>query len=255
MQRLIIGIVSHGHYDYISNNSELLEIAQLNYVDVVVKDNICEERLRKYCHEHNLDYIVSTYPLGFGDNNNSIFDYANKYLHAKSNDWFIILNPDVKISVDFFKLMANELETGKDQFYAPNLFKDMKYKEPENSIRYFINFKDLLNPLILKPINRPYQKHNLQHKQKVDWASGAFLCIKFSAFSEVGGFDSKYFMYYEDVDLCFRLKQKKINLRFLKNIKAVHIGEYKNRNIFSNHFRWYLNSLFKFLRTQKRGLD
>ncbi|AOT09689.1 glycosyltransferase family 2 protein [Pseudoalteromonas luteoviolacea] len=251
MQKLIVGIVSHGHYDYISNNTELTEIAKLDYVDVVVKDNIGDDRLRDYCDAHNFDYIISSSPLGFGDNNNSIFDYATDQLHAKGDDWFIIFNPDVEITLQDFKLLANELNKGQNQFYAPNLFKDTQYTVPENSIRYFATYKDLFNPFLLKPINRPYKKDELQDQQAVDWASGAFLCIQFSAFEDVGGFDSKYFMYYEDVDLCFRLKQQNQPLKFLKGVKAVHKGEYKNRSVFSKHFRWYLSSLFKFLETQR----
>ncbi|EGR7968611.1 glycosyltransferase family 2 protein [Vibrio vulnificus] len=251
MQKVIVGIVSHGHYGYISNNEDLTTIAKLANVEVVVKDNIGDDKLREYCNKHNFTYIISQSPLGFGDNNNSIFEYAKTNLNAKDNDWFIIFNPDVEIKEHDFKLLMAELGKGSSDFYAPNLFKDSKFSVPENSIRYFATYKDLFNPFFLKPINRPYNKAELKDLQVVDWASGAFLCIKFSAFAKVGGFDSKYFMYYEDVDLCYRLKQQNEPLRFLKGIKAVHKGEYKNRSVFSKHFRWYLNSLFKFLETQR----
>ncbi|HFQ5220684.1 TPA: glycosyltransferase [Vibrio vulnificus] len=251
MQRLIVGIVSHGHYSYISKNTELTAISKLDNVEVVVKDNICDEKLRKYCDEQKFTYIFSQSPLGFGENNNSIFEYAKTNLDAKKNDWFVIFNPDVEIKEHYFNLLIKELEKGNGEFYAPNLFKDSEYNVPENSIRHYATYRDLFNPLFLKPINRPYNKAELKDLQVVDWASGAFLCIKFSVFAKVGGFDSKYFMYFEDVDLCYRLKQQKRPLKFLKSVKAMHKGEYKNRSVFSKHFRWYLTSLFKFLETQR----
>ncbi|HAS6349116.1 TPA: glycosyltransferase [Vibrio vulnificus] len=251
MQKLIVGIVSHGHYSYISKNKELTTISKLDNVEVVIKDNVGDEKLREYCNEQKFRYIVSEFQLGFGENNNSIFEYAKTNFYAQDNDWFIIFNPDVEIKEHYFKLLMAELKKGNGEFYAPNLFKDSEYSVPENSIRHYATYKDLFNPLFLKPINRPYDKVELKDMQVVDWASGAFLCIKFSAFAKVGGFDSKYFMYYEDVDLCFRLKQQNQPLKFLKGIKAVHRGEYKNRSFFSKHFRWYLNSLFKFLETQR----
>ncbi len=121
------------------------------------------------------------------------------------------------------------------------------------SIRRYTKNSGLLNPLIMQPVNKPYNKEKLNDLDYVEWASGAFLCINFKSFDLVCGFDTKYFMYYEDVDLCYRLNEKGIKLRYLKNIKAIHKGEYKNRSIFSKHFIWYLSSLFKFLRIKRNN--
>ncbi|MCC9661804.1 glycosyltransferase family 2 protein [Pseudoalteromonas sp. MB41] len=251
MKRIIVGIVSHGHYDYIVNNLALKSIVEIPEVTVVIKDNIKDSKLKSYAEESGFEYVTTPKILGFGDNNNYIFHFAKKNLLANDNDWFIILNPDVEITLYEFKKLITELNTTTDTFLAPNLYKDNDYIEPENSIRYFATCFDLLNPLRLKPINRPYKKELLENKAIVDWASGAFLCITFKMFGTVDGFDSKYFMYYEDVDLCYRLKKVGTYLKFLKRVKAVHKGEYKNRSVFSKHFRWYLSSLFKFLSSKK----
>lgn len=251
MKRIIIGIVSHGHYDYIVNNHELVSIAEIPEVTVVIKDNMKDTKLESYAKETGFVYLTTPKQLGFGANNNCIFNFSKKELLAKGNDWFIILNPDVEISLCEFKKLIVELNSTTDAFFTPDLYKDKDFIQTENSIRYFATYFDLFNPIKLKPINRPYNKSLLENKASVDWASGAFLCVTFQKFGEVNGFDDKYFMYYEDVDLCYRLKKSGTHLKFLKNVKAVHKGEYKNRSIFSKHFRWYLNSLFKFLSTQK----
>ncbi|KJY84165.1 hypothetical protein TW81_05035 [Vibrio galatheae] len=253
MQKLIVGIVSHGHYDYISSNEELIDIGFIENVEIVVKDNLGDSNLAEYCEINNYTYIASESCLGFGENNNSIFRYALESLDASGSDWFIILNPDVEIKKNDFSTLISELNGALGDFYAPNLFKDVSHSIPENSARLFATYKCLFNPFLGKSINKPYLKERLVDKQTIEWASGAFLCIKFCAFQKVGGFDSKYFMYFEDVDLCYRLREHGIPLRFLKNVKAVHKGEYRNRSIFSKHFRWYLSSLFKFLETQRTG--
>lgn len=252
MQKIIVAVVSHGHFDYIINNFELKRIAKLNNVTIVIKDNCNDTKLRDYCKKSDFVYIETKEALGFGENNNFIYDYATKNLHVKGSDWFIILNPDVEISAVEFSNLITELTLKKGDFFAPNLFKDTDFTQYENSVRKFATYADLLNPIKLKPINKPYNKEILSDRAEIEWASGAFLCITFEKFGSINGFDPKYFMYYEDVDLCYRLNKAGDKLLFLKNIKAVHKGGYRNRSVFSKHFRWYLNSLFKFLKTQSQ---
>jgi N-acetylglucosaminyl-diphospho-decaprenol L-rhamnosyltransferase len=253
MFKLVIAIVSHGHYNYISKNEELAKIAKMNNVIIVIKDNIKDSKLKLYSEKNGFKYIISPEVLGFGENNNYIYEYARDDLVVNNNDWLVVLNPDVEISTSEFLNLISELQENSGDFFAPNLFKNNEFTETENSIRYFASYFDLLNLFKLKPINKAYDKSELSDKSIVEWASGAFLCVKFDTFASINGFDSKYFMYYEDVDLCYRLNQKGIKLRFLKNVKAAHKGEYKNRSIFSKHFRWYLSSLFKFLKTQSKN--
>ncbi|MDP5132958.1 MAG: glycosyltransferase family 2 protein, partial [Paraglaciecola sp.] len=78
---------------------------------------------------------------------------------------------------------------------------------------------------------------------------GAFLVFKSSIYEQLAGFDTSYFMYYEDVDICLRYyKISGHGICFLKNIHATHIGAYQNRRFFSKHFFWYLRSLARFLK-------
>ena len=252
MCKIVVAIVSHGHYDYIINNTELAKIAKIKNVKIVIKDNIKDSKLKVYAELNQFEYVVTPEILGFGENNNVVHDYAKRELLVSERDWFIILNPDVEISAVEFSNLISELISNTGDFFAPNLFKDKYFTQYENSIRKFTSYFDLLNPISLKPINKPYNKDILTDKAEVEWASGAFLCVTFESFGFINGFDPKYFMYYEDVDLCYRLSKVGIKLRFLKNIKAVHKGEYKNRSVFSKHFRWYLSSLFKFLKTQSQ---
>lgn len=247
MTKFIVAIISHGHLNYIRENTELVKISKRADVTVIIKDNLKQKTVEQLCNKLGYIYLTSPSTLGFGENNNFCFDYAKENIEISGNDWFLVVNPDVIIECNEFEKLICELNNKDGGFFAPNLFKDNGYTTPENSIRRFSSFINLLNPILLKPINMPYNKANLQDEAIIEWASGAFLCIKFDFFTAVNGFNKAYFMYYEDVDLCFRLMQKGVSLRFLKNIKAVHKGEYKNRSVFSKHFRWYLMSLFRFL--------
>lgn len=58
----------------------------------------------------------------------------------------------------------------------------------------------------------------------VDWIPGAFVFLPRQRFLELGGFDERFFMYYEEVDLCRRLRQAGHPVEYWPELKAVHVG-------------------------------
>jgi GT2 family glycosyltransferase len=58
----------------------------------------------------------------------------------------------------------------------------------------------------------------------VDWLEGSCLMLRRAAFDEVGGFDEAFFMYSEDEDLCFRLRQRGWTICFLALAEVWHQG-------------------------------
>ncbi len=62
---------------------------------------------------------------------------------------------------------------------------------------------------LVAPNNRFTRRYRMQDDDpeattRVDWVSGSFMAMRRAAFEELGGFDESYFMYGEDVDLCWR---------------------------------------------------
>lgn len=62
------------------------------------------------------------------------------------------------------------------------------------------------------PINQP------------DWTSGAALAISRDSFAKISGFDENFFMYFEDVDLCKRIKEQSLKILVLPSIQVLHLG-------------------------------
>lgn len=58
----------------------------------------------------------------------------------------------------------------------------------------------------------------------VDWVMGAAMLIRRSAFAAVGGFDERFFLYWEDADLCRRLRARGFSVRYTPGAHVVHSG-------------------------------
>ena len=59
---------------------------------------------------------------------------------------------------------------------------------------------------------------------QVDWLTGAFLILRPEALQKVGPFDEEFFLYFEEVDLCQRLKQAGYEIWFWPDIQVTHVG-------------------------------
>lgn len=66
---------------------------------------------------------------------------------------------------------------------------------------------------------------------EVDWVPGAYSIIRSKALFEVGPFDTRFFLYCEEVDLCKRLKQAGYSIRYWPDIRITHIGGESSRQM------------------------
>jgi GT2 family glycosyltransferase len=63
-----------------------------------------------------------------------------------------------------------------------------------------------------------------RRRREVRWVSGAFLLVRRSAFEAARGFDEAFFLYFEDIDLCFRLREAGWDVVYLPAAEAEHEG-------------------------------
>jgi len=56
------------------------------------------------------------------------------------------------------------------------------------------------------------------------WVSGAAMAVRKDVFHAVGGFDERYFMYFEDIDLCARIRRAGYEIHFLPEVTIEHLG-------------------------------
>ncbi len=70
-----------------------------------------------------------------------------------------------------------------------------------------------------------------EEASETDWVPGAFSIIRRSVLEEVGHFDEHFFLYYEEVDLCRRIKAAGFSVAYWPELKVVHIGGESSKTI------------------------
>lgn len=84
---------------------------------------------------------------------------------------------------------------------------------------------------------------------ELDWCSGAAFMVRTDVFKKTGFFDPAFFMYAEEIDLCWRIRRCSYSILFVPRSKVYHegMGSIKNRQIFKLHLN-YRNNLILLLK-------
>ncbi len=247
LSSLVISVVSHGQGDIVSKLLEDLQPAMLLGAKVILTLNIPEDVSFIKSYKHQPIIIRNKYPLGFGYNHNNAF----KKLNCR---WFAVLNPDIRLDAAVFNNLVKKAEldpnTEKIGLCAPAIkspegnFEDSARKYPTLANIFW----RLIAHIFQAKLNQDYQ---IAFKKRVlvDWLSGCFMLFNSETFRKVGGFDTTYFMYLEDADICRRLNKKGFLVAIYPNVEVIHHARRASRRNL-RHFFWHLESLIRFLTVQ-----
>lgn len=243
-----ISVVSHGHSQLIKQLNCLLELS--NEFIVVIKNNLESDSFDFFNENKNIYIINKDYGLGFGHNNNIVFEYCKSVLGMNDDDSFIVLNPDVIIKSSDIKSLIDLMKADSTELAAINLFKDSDYSTYDYSIRKFPTFFQFISSFIGLGNSTIIDKNEITNSIQADWAAGSFLAFRSGLYRKLLGFDQGYFMYCEDIDICYRSLLQGYPLNYYPHIKAVHLAQHANRSVLSKHFIWHITSVFRFIRSK-----
>lgn len=248
--KVFISVVSHGHEKLILDLNCLEKLSRNDKVQIVIKNNLAlqSDVLNVLAKKNNIHLLDESYGLGFGENNNYVFNWCCKNLNLKPTDWFLVLNPDVLVDDSSIIKLVEQAHKNNIELATINLFKDNNYTVYDNCVRSFPTLLDFISSYIGLGNKTIIDKKITLKEQNVDWAAGSFLLFKSSLYRDLYGFDPHYFMYCEDIDICWRAKQLEgKSLMFYPDIKAIHFAEHANRSLFSKHFIWHVKSMIRYL--------
>jgi GT2 family glycosyltransferase len=172
---------------------------------------------------------------GFGDNHNRAFA-------ASRGELFIIVNPDIRLPESPFEALA--ASTG-DRVGAVAPVVRSPAGGVEDSVRRFPTIARLLSRVLLRRRTADYQVSGTEPRP-IDWSAGMFVAFDRDAFASIGGFDTRYFMYMEDADICRRLWRGGWRVLLVPTASVVHDAQRASRRS-AQHLRWHLRSALRFL--------
>jgi len=180
--------------------------------------------------------IVHTNPLpkGFSANHNHAFTKA-------SGQYFCVMNPDIRLDEEVFTTLHTCLQDPVVGVAAPRVVNASG--AIEDSARHFPTpFK-----ILCRALGGCQGNDYIVEDETLfpDWVAGMFMIFRCEVFQQLGGFDERYFLYYEDVDLCARLRLQDFSVALCPTVKVTHHARRdSHRNI--RYFKWHLFSMLKF---------
>lgn len=174
---------------------------------IVVVDNASSDGSAKAVPraDPDVDVLALGVNLGFGAG-------VNRGVARTSTDHVLVANPDLVVEPGSAKALLDALERD------PGLgVVGPRIETPEGrlypSARTFPDLLDAAGHAFLgfvwpsNPFSRRYRMLDWDHSEAcdVDWVAGTCMLVRRQAWDDVGGFDEDFFMYMEDVDLCWRL--------------------------------------------------
>jgi hypothetical protein len=146
---------------------------------------------------------------------------CNKGATLAQGDLLFFLNPDTEIISGKIIDLITAFQDPSVGIVSPQLITTDGTIQPW-SAGYKINLLEIiLNNLGVVRSKKFWSTNNLSEP---DWTSGAALIIKSTLFKKLNGFDEHFFMYFEDVDLCKRVREQLLHVVIMPTIKILHLS-------------------------------
>jgi GT2 family glycosyltransferase len=234
--RVTVSIVSHGHGAMIAALLADLAAHCGAGINVILTFNIPESTaLGDAALPYPLKVIRNAAPRGFGANHDAAFREC-------SDGYFCVLNPDIRIDRNPFPALVDELRAVGVGVAAPKILNPAG--TIEDSARRFPTTGFLVRKLLGRSTDLDYDIG--QGAISPDWVAGMFMLFRTPVFAQLQGFDERYFLYYEDVDLCRRLRKLGYEVRLVPSVSAIHDARRDSHRTL-RHLRWHLASVLRFL--------
>lgn len=212
----------------------LQDVIDQNYegkLEIIVVDNNSQDGTIEMLDESfkkNIKVIKNSENLGFSKAHNQI-------LKNITSDYVILLNPDTRIPQDTIQKMEEFLESRPYCGIASCKIVDFNGNLQSNGGDFPIGtaFLSWLFNLESLGFTKNFHRQDINYflnQHQVDWVGGTLMMIRGDLVKKVGFLNEEYFMYFEDVDYCFRTRKNKSEVWINPEVEIKHVSGASSRN-------------------------
>jgi GT2 family glycosyltransferase len=203
--------------------------------EIIVVDNASDDGSIELIKKNFEDVILIESPVNLG------FSKANNLgIKISQGKYICLINPDTIVEENTFEVMINFMENHPDVGLA-----GCKILNPDGTFQLacrrsfptpWVAFTKIIGLSKLFPKSKLFAKYNLTYldenqSYEVDAVSGSFMFLRRDVYEKIGGLDETFFMYGEDLDYCYRVKQAGYKVYYVHSTQIIHFkGESTKRS-------------------------
>lgn len=233
---LSIIIVNYNVKEFLQNLLHSIEKASSNILkEIIVIDNASDDGSVEVIKEKfpSVKLVENKINVGFGRAN-------NQGLAIAKGKYILFINPDCIVSEDTLDKMISFFESHSDCGLA-----GCKILNSDGTLQLacrrsfpgpWTSFTKVTGLSNIFPNSRIFARYNLTYLDEnktyeVDAVSGSFMMIRKEVYEKTGGFDEQFFMYGEDLDLCYRVQKNSYKVFYVHDTQIIHYkGESTKRS-------------------------
>jgi len=200
----------------------LIQNTESTHADLIVADNASSDASLQYLQTNHpqIQLIILEKNFGFAEGYNKAIEQIN-------HPYTILLNSDVEVTEGWVVPLISQLEKNENTAACQPKIKDFYNKDYFEYAGASGGFIDYLGyPFCRGRIFNELEKDKGQYNdiESIFWATGACLAIKTPIYKEVGGLDAEFFAHMEEIDLCWRLKSRGLDIYVVPESTVYHVG-------------------------------
>ncbi len=233
---LSIIIVNYNVKEFLQNLIHSIEKATLNITkEIIVVDNASDDGSNEFIKNNfpQIKLIANNKNLGFGKANNlGLKETLGKFI--------LLINPDTIVAEDTLEKMIEFFRKNPEAGLA-----GCKILNPDGTLQLacrrsfpgpWTSLTKVTGLSSLFPQSKIFARYNLTYldenqSYEVDAISGSFMMMRREVYEKVGGFDEQFFMYGEDLDICYRIQKAGFKVFYVHTTQIIHYkGESTKRS-------------------------
>ena len=251
LEHTAVATVTYNSNDQVEQFLGSARAAQAEGLSVIIADNgsVDRERLRRIASEHGARLLELPENVGYGGALNAAFAQLPAAVR-----YVLVSNPDVVLSPGSVETLVGSMESD-DRIGAigPRVLNSDGTHYP--SARSLPSLRNGIGHAVFTRAwpDNPWSRHyrvvgsDPDSQRDAGWLSGSCVLVRRSAFEEIGGFDDGYFMYFEDVDLGYRLGKAGWRNVYEPRASVLHSGAHSTTSESDRMLRVHHDSAYRYL--------